>query len=34
MRGSGSKTISRGGRRIQKNGITRKIYGKAAVWVG
>ena len=34
MRGSGSKMTSRGRRRIQKNGITREIYGKAAVWVG
>ena len=28
-----NKTESRGGK-IQKNGATRKVYGKAAVWMG
>ena len=34
MRGSRSKTTSGGGRGIQKNGITREVYGEAVVWVG
>jgi len=34
MRGSSSKTTSGGGGRIQKNGITREVYGEAVVRVG
>ena len=34
MGGSNSKMTSRGEGRIQKDGITREVYGKVVIWVG
>jgi len=31
---SSSEMTSGGGERVQKNGITREVYGEAVVWVG
>ena len=34
MRGSSSKMTRGRGRRIQKDGATREVYGKGVIWVG